>query len=273
MTDPLLRRSSSPAGGTFGGPGPTIYFMDCHLCRETLSARMDGEVNALDSVEVDAHLSTCSACRGWQQAALRLTRTLRVRPAVPTPDLTAAILAAAAAQRPAPAPAGVSSSRQIWRWLLGLVALVQASVGLSELLGISRMGMRMSSDSEHLFNESTAWNVALGVGFAVAAVWPRLANGLLPTLGVFLAVLVGVSVIDLINGAADLTRVGSHVVVLLGMALLVMVHRGYARNPGPRQRATGSPRVAVSAESMPDLRVGGATTQRRGLRPAGRHAA
>ena len=247
--------------------------MDCDLCRETLSARMDGEADALDAAEVDAHLSTCPACRAWQQDALRLTRTLRVRPATPTPDLTAAILAAAAAQRPAPAPAGGSSSRQTWRWLLALVAFVQVSMGLSELLGVSHMGMTMSSDSEHLFNESTAWNLALGVGFAVAAVWPRLAGGLLPTLGVFLVVLVGVSVSDLINGAADLTRVGSHVVVLLGMALLLIVHRDYARHPGPRQRITGNPPVGLSAEPMPDLRAGGTSTQRRGLRPAGRHAA
>ena len=235
---------------------------------------MDGEADPVDPPGVDDHLSDCPACQAWQRDALQVTRTLRVRPAVPTPDLTAAVLAAAAATRDrARTRTGARSWGKTWRWLLGFVALLQVSLGLSELLGLSHMGMTMSSDSVHLFNESTAWNLALGIGFAVAAVRPRLAGGLLPTLGVFVAVLVGVSVVDLINGAADVTRVGSHVVVLVGMALLVIVHRDHVRDPGPRQRTAGGTTVVTPAEAMPDLRAERAASRRRGLRPAGRYAA
>ena len=237
---------------------------------------MDGEAESVDAQSVDDHLAGCAQCRAWQQQALQATRTIRVRPAVPTPDLTAAILAAAAAGRTDPAaPAQARAPGQLWRWLLGFTAFVQINLALSELLGVSHMGMTLSRDSEHLFNESTAWNLALGIGFAVAAARPRWAAGLLPTLGVFLAVLAAVSVVDVVDGNADLTRVGSHVVVLIGMVLLVMVHRVHDRGPERQQRNAGGSQSLgeAPAESMPDLRAGGGAAQRRGLRPAGRHAA
>jgi predicted anti-sigma-YlaC factor YlaD len=69
--------------------------VDCELCREALSARLDGEAEPVAPAVVDEHLSNCPACRRWEAEAARLTRVLRVRPAVETPDLTAAVLAAA----------------------------------------------------------------------------------------------------------------------------------------------------------------------------------
>ncbi|MDI3313544.1 MAG: zf-HC2 domain-containing protein [Mycobacterium sp.] len=68
--------------------------MDCEMCREAVSARLDGEAEPVAPAVVDDHLSKCPACRRWQAAAARLTRALRVRPVVETPDLVTGVLSA-----------------------------------------------------------------------------------------------------------------------------------------------------------------------------------
>jgi predicted anti-sigma-YlaC factor YlaD len=68
--------------------------VDCEMCREALSARLDGEQEPASPAAVDEHLSRCPACRRWEAEATKLTRALRVRPVVETPDLVAAVLSA-----------------------------------------------------------------------------------------------------------------------------------------------------------------------------------
>ncbi len=238
---------------------------------------MDGEPGQNDDAAVDEHVAGCADCATWQHRAGRISRSIRVRPASPTPDFTSAILAAADTAGPAdqdsrerPAPSAADGEK--WRWLLGLIALVQLSLGLAQFLGVSDMGHMVAADSEHLFNESTAWNIALGMGFVGAAVWPKLAGGLLPTLGVFVAVLTVVSVIDLVNGEVEVSRVASHLVVVVGMAVLLVVHRQFVSRPGPVKAQPEDSRH-WAGEPMPDRRSDGAARGRGGLRPAGRHAA
>lgn len=54
--------------------------VDCEVCREALSARLDGEAEPASPAEVDEHLSKCPACRRWQAEAATLTRALRCAP-------------------------------------------------------------------------------------------------------------------------------------------------------------------------------------------------
>lgn len=244
--------------------------MSCDECREALSARMDDEWDDADATSVDEHLAHCQACCAWERDATRLNRLIRVRPAVRTPDLTdrvvAAVSAAAADRRSGPG--------RTWRYLLGTVGVVQLVLGASELLGLSNMGMTMSTNGgQHLFNESSAWNIALAIGFVIAAVRPRIAGGLVPTLGAFIAVLSVVSVRDILDGNADLTRVTSHVILVVGLAFLVVVHRRHAREPGPGQRLPGTTRPFFGEEPMPDRRSPRARAQRGRMRPAGRQSA
>lgn len=77
--------------------------MDCVQCREEVSALLDGEAGAPREVVAD-HLARCAACRGFAGTAERVDRLVRVRPAEPVPDLTAAVLAAAGLPEPGPAP-------------------------------------------------------------------------------------------------------------------------------------------------------------------------
>jgi predicted anti-sigma-YlaC factor YlaD len=64
------------------------------VCREALSARLDGEAEPASPAAVDEHLNRCPACRRWQAEAMTLTRALRVRAVVDTPDLVAKVLSA-----------------------------------------------------------------------------------------------------------------------------------------------------------------------------------
>ncbi len=57
----------------------------------------------------------------------------------------------------------------------------------------------------HLFNESTAWNLALGVGMLWAAFRPRATAGLVPMLAIFVVVLAAYSTHDLLTGAAPVS--------------------------------------------------------------------
>lgn len=72
------------------------------MCREALSARIDGERSPVPAEQVDRHLADCADCTAWHAGAVALSRSLRMRPVVETPDLTASILARAEAEaRPA----------------------------------------------------------------------------------------------------------------------------------------------------------------------------
>ncbi|MGZ3145750.1 zf-HC2 domain-containing protein [Lentzea chajnantorensis] len=209
--------------------------MDCSTCREALSARLDGEDEGVPAEEVDAHLGSCAPCRQWQETATALTRTLRVRPAAPAPDLAAAVLDATPALTP-PAPRAWLS-----RALLGGVAVAQLTLGLAQVLGTGSAahgGHTTGVDSSHLFNESTAWNLALGLGLLWTALRPAATAGVLPVTAAFVAVLVPYSASDLVNGTATAGRVLSHSLLVIGLALLAVVHFR-DRGPGGRVSSGG----------------------------------
>ena len=203
--------------------------VECDTCREALSARLDGEQEGVPADEVDAHLETCASCRSWHDSAAALTRSLRIRPATPVPDLTAAILDAAPPITP-PAPRGWTP-----RALLGVVAIAQLTLGVSQVVGTdsAHSGHTAGVDSSHLFNESTAWNLAIGLGLLWAALRPAATSGMLPVVGAFVAVLIPYSASDLLGGTATAARVFSHALLVLGLGLLALVHFTH-RGPGGR---------------------------------------
>ncbi|MCX2954506.1 zf-HC2 domain-containing protein [Lentzea sp. NEAU-D7] len=240
--------------------------MDCSICREALSARLDGEDEGVPADQVDAHLETCAACQDWNGTATALTRTLRVRPAVPVPDLTAAILDAAPPITP-PAPRG-------WlpRMLLGGVAVAQLTLGLAQVLGASSPHGGHAGGG-HLFNESTAWNLAIGLGLLWTALRPVATAGMLPVTAAFVAVLIPYSASDLINGTATAGRVLSHSLLVAGLALLALVHFR-DRDPGGRSPLQDSDSPDTAGTSDPPERVSATGPRRRvRLRPVSRRGA
>lgn len=221
---------------------------------------------------VDEHLVGCAGCRAWLTSAEQLNRRIRVRPAATVPDLSAEILAASAST-----VGGHRASRlrvPIRRWLLGGVAVAQLAVVVTDQLSSHHLD-EMAGGGAHLFNEGVAWNVALSVGFAAAALRPRLAAGMLPTLSAFVAVLSVFAVADLVGGRAGVLREGSHLLVVAGLVLLWLVARDLR---GPRRAA----RVAdqdgrIDLDDLSGTRANGddaaPRSGRRGLRPAGRRVA
>ncbi|ATY12371.1 hypothetical protein CU254_19315 [Amycolatopsis sp. AA4] len=68
--------------------------MECHRCREAVSAMADAQASPAEEAAAGHHLSQCPACRDIAERTARLTRRLRVRLALPCPDLVGSVLAA-----------------------------------------------------------------------------------------------------------------------------------------------------------------------------------
>ncbi|MEV0843999.1 zf-HC2 domain-containing protein [Actinocatenispora sera] len=226
--------------------------MECEQCRTALSARLDGETEPVPAESTDQHLAGCAACHSWQRQATALTRRLRVRPAVAEPDLTDRVLATAW-------PTRAGAGRR-WRIALTVVAAAQLALGLAQLLGW-HAGMPASSGHDmgaHLFDESTAWNVALGVGMAWVAWRSRAAAGLIPVVGGFLVLLTAFCIRDLAAGTVTAMRVSEHGLLLIGFTLMLMVRRAAAdgtRGPVARsdETADGVPHRPTTGDAPTPL--------------------
>lgn len=245
--------------------------MDCLTCREALSARTDGETEPVPAEQTDEHLRTCAGCQTWQLRTGTLVRALRVRAAVDAPDLSAQIMANATVPTPTPG----------WgaRLALACVAAGQIALGLSQLLGAAVISAHGGHEvpeggtlGSHLFNESTAWNIALGLGLFWAVFRPRAATGLLPVLSGFVVILAGMSVHDLITGAAPVPRVASHGLLVLGLCLLFVVNRQH-RDAPDGAKAEAQPHTATRTTSPDEPTRPDESQDRPHLRPASRHNA
>jgi predicted anti-sigma-YlaC factor YlaD len=243
--------------------------VDCLTCREAISARLDGEDEPVPAAETDEHLVSCAACRSWQVRVTETSRALRVREAIEVPDLSDAILEIAVPP---------SGTRGWWaRIALIAVATAQLSLALAQMLGIGAHGAEHVPLAGHLFNESTAWNVALGMGLLWAAFRSRVTSGLIPVLGAFVVFLGVYSAHDLVTGAVPASRVLGHGLLLLGLGLLIVINRWY-NDPTPQpDRAFDDARDDLPAESAaadaPEEKATGSGRRHRHLRPAGRHHA
>ncbi len=212
----------------------------------------------------EEHLRTCAGCQTWHLRAAELTRSLRVREAVAGPDLTESILAAA----PVSTPAGWRA-----RGALTAVAAAQVALGLSQLFG-APVHHGEPVIASHLFNESTAWNLALGIGMFWAAFRPRATSGLIPVLAGFVVLLVAYSTHDLVAGTAPVPRVVGHGLLVVGLVLMIAVNR---RERAPAPDGTARASTPTSPSTVDDLvdepvEVAG-PAGRPHLQPAGRHRA
>ena len=202
------------------------------MARDALSARIDGEREPVPAARVDEHLDGCAGCRAWldavavQAASLRrmAQRPMGLEPRVHEPVKW-------------PSPLRLS-----WRrWGLSGVGVVQIAVGVVQALGL-RVGLSHDhgmGSGGHLLNESTAWSITLGVVMVGAAVWPSAAAGLAGVLSVFVGVLTAYVVADAMSGAVTVARVLTHLPVVLGAVLAILVWR-HTTSPRPGARISES---------------------------------
>ncbi len=226
--------------------------VDCEVAREALSARLDGEREPVPSARVDEHLGECAACREWfdqvASEAHSLRRLVQSRPVI-------APLAPLEIGR-------VSPRRRSWmtwqRWALLCVGIAQIVLATVQGVGLN-VGLTHDhgmSSGGHLLNESTSWSIALGVAMVVAALRPGAAAGLAGVLTVFVGVLTVYVVVDALSGAVTTARMLTHLPVVIGAVLAIIVWRS---SSAPRPTPDG-----VAAESDIVLPQNASRGRRRG---------
>jgi predicted anti-sigma-YlaC factor YlaD len=183
-----------------------------------MSDLLDGRASA-DAAAVEAHTTTCARCRRYHADLVQLQRMVRLRPAEPVPDQTAAILSRSRL------PAG---GRGSWvRYGLAVVALTQLVLALPELV----FGLDAGTPA-HLARHAGSLGTALAIGLLYAAWRPARAVGLLPIAAALAACMVVTAVADIVDGRAHALGEGTHVLELAGVALLWLL--AGAPRPSPR---------------------------------------
>lgn len=207
-----------------GSPSSDHDPMNCEKVWAELSAALDGE----RSVPLDAlseHLAACADCRNREDAAHRLTRSVRLTPAQAIPDQAPQIIGAVLAERAARrrgAPA-----RRLARAGLAAAALAQSGIVVPALV----LGQAGAGIPAHASHELGAFNLALAVGFAVAALRPARARGMLSLVGVATGTLVLLAVVDSASGETTLHAELPHVIVVVGCVLLFRLARTGEADP------------------------------------------
>lgn len=226
--------------------------MDCEVAREALSARLDGEREPVPSVRVDEHLGECAACREWFDQVAEQARLLR-RLAQSRPAITP--LAPLRVDR-------VPPRRRSWaawqRWALLGVGVAQLALAVYQALGLSvGLAHHYASDSgNHLLNESTSWSIALGVVMIAAGVWPRAAAGLAAVLTAFVGVLAVYVLADALAGTVTVTRILTHLPVMVGAVLAILVWR-HGDTPAPKPAsAAAEPEIVLPQNASRGRRRG-----------------
>lgn len=200
--------------------------MDCERCRTAVSARLDGEDPGAPDELVAVHLAQCAACRDFAAAAARLHRSARLAAAAEVPDLTAQVFAAIDARQGAWSR---PTLRRVGRFALAAVGVLQLALAVPLLVVGDGVGA-----PHHVARELGAFDIALGVGFLIAARQPTRAFGLLPMAGVLVACLLAVAGIDLASGRTGLVAEARHLLAVAGVALLWQFSRGgHARRMAP----------------------------------------
>ena len=226
-------------------PGSDYVCMQCARFREAISARLDDEPLGMSVPELDDHLDGCPGCAAWAQDAARVTRRARLARSPAIPDLTAAILSAL--PRELPGTAAAARTRVVDSALrMALVAIGVAQAGLAWPALTSGSGAM--SAPVHMAHESGAWSLAVAAAFLGAATWPGLAAGALLFLGSFAALLVPVTIADLLAGHVHADRAVAHGLLVVGTLLVaVLAWRASTWRATTRRRTAraGSRRAAA----------------------------
>ena len=192
----------------------------CAQVRESLSAWLDGERASLAERVVLDHLGGCDRCAAVASRMEEVHRLSRVSPAVEVPDLTSGILTALASDR----SGARDRRRRELRLLVGFAGAAQLLLALPFLVGLLGSG-------QHVGRDLGALQVALGVGFVVAALQPFRAVGLLPVAAVVAVSVVVLGVVDVATGQAAWLVELTHLSELIGVLALWALSRTEPETP------------------------------------------
>ena len=207
--------------------------MTCDQIRVALSARLDAEDPGVPAERLDGHLARCPACRDWLARAEEVTRAVRV-PA-PARDLTAAVLTAVAADPASDRHARLRARRQVLRVAVGVAALAQLVMAVQALWGVVPL-------DPHTGREAASFDVAVAVGFGLAAYRPERARAFVPVAFVLAACLSLTSVVDMAAATTALVHEFGHLAAVAQAGLLWALGRST-----PPAREGGASAVALPA--------------------------
>ena len=166
---------------------------------------------------LERHLSTCAACRSWEQAAVALARRTRLAPVDDVGEIDVAAAVMARVGRPPRA-----------RWVREQVVLL--------VLGLAQLALALPdvvvSGHVHMAREVGVLEVSLALGFLTAAARPARAWGMVPLVAAVVAGLLATSAVDVLDGHADLARESAHLLAVAGSVCLWSL----ARRPAPALR-------------------------------------
>jgi predicted anti-sigma-YlaC factor YlaD len=220
----------------------------CEDIRTALSARLDSEEPGLPADLIDAHLAGCAACQAWEEGARRLV----VR-AAPPPDLTESIMRAIAADPQVSAQrarlraaAEAHGRRQILRVAVAAAAVVQLALALPTLFGAftGTAGVGL-----HATREMASFDVAMAVGFLLAAYRPQRALAYVPVALVLAGCLAGTSLLDIVRGVTGVGHEIGHLVAMAQAGLLWAlgrIDRAHPAAPAPSGASQPVPQPAAA---------------------------
>jgi predicted anti-sigma-YlaC factor YlaD len=185
-----------------------------------MSARLDGEDPGLAAEIIDEHLAECRDCTAWLAGAKRLTGMVSIGD---PPDRTEQIMAAVAADPVVAAKvarhravAQAHARRQVLRLAVAVAALVQLALAVPPLFGM----FEASGVSPHPGREMASFDIAVAVGFLLAAWRPAQAQAFVLVALVLAGCLAGTSTIDILHGATSIGHELGHLVVVVQAGLL-----------------------------------------------------
>jgi predicted anti-sigma-YlaC factor YlaD len=183
--------------------------MNCETTRMALSAILDGEAPRVDAVEVERHVVACPACVQWREAAHELKRRAGIAAVTSSVTPSAEVLEHVRLMAARP-PRG----RRFDGLRLALLAIAAAQLSLTlPLLLFGR---------HDLTRDMGASDVALAVGFLIAAWRPNRALAISPVVGTAAGLLMLSAVVELARGETHVITEAPHAVAFVGWLL---VHR------------------------------------------------
>lgn len=173
---------------------------------------LDGEPAGMRPAELEEHLSSCAECERWREGAHEVTRRIRLAAAkdvpVPGPALRDAARASARARR----------LDQVLAARIGLVA-----VAVAQLAWVTVPALLLGHDRGapvHVAHEMGAFDVALAVGFIVAAARPQRAQGMRALVGTVALALVATAIVDILSVRTTAADEAPHLLAVAGWLLL-----------------------------------------------------
>jgi predicted anti-sigma-YlaC factor YlaD len=200
--------------------------MDCESAREAMSAALDGELGATETDRLDRHLQRCTECRRWREDAYALTRRTRLAVVTEAPAPDPGLVVAAQVARHADA-----RPRSAWLVRIGLMLLALGQIAVT----VPVLVFGTDHDAPmHVAHEMGSFDLAVAVGFLVAAWRPRHARGMRALVGAAAVLLLITAVIDLAAGRTTLLDEAPHLLTIAGWLLLELLVR---LTPDRHQRA------------------------------------